>query len=135
LALTTVTYGVNSAEIYDADIEINTAQHTLSAQEPPPAGAFDLQAVLTHEAGHFYGLAHAPGSGAIMFAFYKPGAISLTQDDVDGVCSIYPQQPPSPGCACALPGWAPRGGFGVAAALLALVGVIACRSRKGPFRW
>jgi hypothetical protein len=132
LALTTVTFGVDSAEIFDADIEINSAQHTLSPYEPPPPGTFDLQAILTHEAGHFFGLAHATGPTAIMFAFYKPGAVALTQDDIDGVCSIYPPQ--SPGCGCVLAGAPTRGALAAQAALLVLVVLTAYRSRTRLFR-
>ena len=100
LALTTVTYGVSSAEIFDADIEINSSEHVLSVQEPPPAGTFDLQAILTHEAGHFYGLAHATDALAIMYAYYQPGAVALTTDDTAGLCAIYPPEVAG-GCACA----------------------------------
>jgi hypothetical protein len=71
---------------------------------------FDLQAILTHEAGHFLGLAHATDTNAIMYAYYQPGAIQLTSDDVDAICTVYP--PPSSsqkggnGCttASAMPG-------------------------------
>jgi hypothetical protein len=99
LALTTVTYGVDSGEIFDADVEINSAQHSLSAQEPAPAGTFGLQAILTHEAGHFFGLAHATSQTPIMYAQYQQDAVSLTQDDIAGVCAIYPVQTKA-GCAC-----------------------------------
>src|SRR5262249_53351461 len=68
VALTTVTYGVDDGVIFDADIEVNTHDHTITAAEPPPTGALDLQAVLTHEAGHFYGLAHATDTHAVMYA-------------------------------------------------------------------
>jgi hypothetical protein len=132
LALTTVTFGVDSAEIFDADMEINSAQHTLSASEPPPPAAFDLQSIFTHEAGHFFGLAHATSPTAIMFAFYKTGAVTLTQDDVDGVCSIYPPQ--QPGCGCVLAGAPTPGALVAQVALVALLGVIACRWRTRPFR-
>jgi Matrixin len=101
LALTTVTYGIDSGEIYDADIEVNTAQHTITAQEPPPNGAYDLQAILTHEAGHFFGMAHATDTTPIMYAQYKPGAITLTDDDVTGICTIYPPMAKSGGCSAA----------------------------------
>jgi MYXO-CTERM domain-containing protein len=100
LALTTVTYDIGSAEIFDADIEVNSHQHAVTADEPPVPGTFDLQAILTHEAGHFLGMAHTPDSRAIMYAQYQPGAIQLTQDDLDAVCSTYPP-PPSAGCSCA----------------------------------
>jgi len=108
LALTTVTYGVSSAEIFDADIEINSAEHVLSVQEPPPVGTFDLQAILTHEAGHFYGLAHATDAAAIMYAYYQPGAVALTTDDTAGLCAIYPHEVAG-GCACASVHGASRG--------------------------
>jgi Matrixin len=134
LALTTVTFGVDSAEIFDADIEINsTADQPLSATEPPAPGTRDLQAILTHEAGHFYGLAHAPGASAIMFAYYKPGAVTLTQDDIDGVCAIYPPQPP--GCGCVLAGGPAGSGLLAEGATLALLGFTAFRLRRRPFRW
>jgi len=102
LALTTVTYGVNSGTIYDADIEINssttgTMPHYLTTTEPPPAdlpaNTYDLQAILTHEAGHFLGLAHATDNTAIMYAYYKPGSLTLQPDDIAGICTIYPPQP------------------------------------------
>jgi len=107
LALTTVTYGVSSATIFDADIEINSAQHSLSVQEPPSGDQVDLQAILTHEAGHFFGLAHAVDTAAIMYAFYRPGNVTLSPDDLDGMCTVYPHDFPEPvqgGCACATGG-------------------------------
>jgi hypothetical protein len=92
LGLTTVTFGVDDGRIFAAYTEINSAQKTLTLQEPPPPGstAYDLQAILTHEAGHFFGLSHATDETAIMYAFYQPGKINLTADDAAGLCSIYP---------------------------------------------
>ena len=133
LALTTVTFGVDSAEIFDADIEINSAQHTLTVEEPPPSGTYDLQAILTHEAGHFFGLAHATDTGSIMYAFYKPGAVALTQDDVDGVCSVYAPLQPAAGCTCAHADGSWNGAF-AAMGMAALALVIACRSRRASSR-
>jgi hypothetical protein len=106
LALTTVSYGVNDGVIFEAIVEVNTAQHAVTAVEPlpdaAPAGAFDLQAILTHEAGHFFGLAHATDTQAVMYAYYQSGAITLTPDDVAGMCAMYGPPPPgqaSSGCA------------------------------------
>jgi hypothetical protein len=99
LALTTVTYGVNSGTIYDADMEINsmtsgTMPHYLTTVEPPmlplPANTYDLQAIITHEAGHFLGLAHATDTTAVMYAYYAAGSLTLQPDDIAGICSIYP---------------------------------------------
>jgi hypothetical protein len=134
LALTTVTFGVDSAEIFDADIEINSAQHKLTVDEPPPSGTYDLQAILTHEAGHFFGLAHATDTGSIMYAFYKPGALTLTQDDVEGVCAVYAPLQPAAGCTCTYASASWQGAF-AAAGVAALALVIVCRSRRASFRW
>src|ERR1019366_8185381 len=51
---------------------------------------YDLGSILTHEAGHFLGLAHTADTSAVMYASYSPGATVLTPDDVAGICSIYP---------------------------------------------
>lgn len=100
LALTTVTFGVDDGAIFEAYTEVNsTPSHPLTTEEPPPAGsdAYDLQAILTHEAGHFFGLAHAAADTSIMYAYYKPGKVDLTADDVAGFCAIYPQPAKSSG--------------------------------------
>jgi hypothetical protein len=94
IALTNVTYDTITGEIYDADMELNTADHDIKpvdgVLEPT---AYDLQAVMTHEAGHFFGLAHSPVKDAVMFASDEGHDIrkrSLTQEDVAGICAIYP---------------------------------------------
>ncbi len=135
LALTTVTYGRVTGTIYDADTEINTFQHMVTTVEPPPpsgypANTYDLQSILTHEAGHFLGLAHSTDTEAVMYAYYHPGSIHLTADDVAGICAIYPFEVPSPpsgGCQIT-PGRSPTsialGGIG-----LALLGIRVRRER------
>jgi hypothetical protein len=93
LGLTTVTFNADTGEIFDADMEINSSAHNLSITEQVPANGFDLASVITHEAGHFLGLAHATSSSATMFAAYKPGTTALrtlSADDIAGLCSIYP---------------------------------------------
>lgn len=99
LAITTVTYGSQDGEIFEAFTEVNSAQHALTTEEPPTGGAFDLQAILTHEAGHFLGLAHATDTHSIMYAYYQPGAINLTPDDTGAICTIY-DPPASGGPSC-----------------------------------
>jgi hypothetical protein len=108
LAKTSVTYNDETGEIYDADIEVNAANNTVTISDIPKKIQYDLQAILTHEVGHFIGIAHSPESSAVMFASYSPGSISqrkLTPDDVAAVCAIYP---PKNGVAC---NSTPRGGF------------------------
>lgn len=93
LGLTTVTFNVQTGEILDADMEINNSARNLSITDDVPAKGFDLLSVVTHEAGHFFGLAHATDSRSTMFASYRPGTIALrtlTSDDTAGLCAIYP---------------------------------------------
>jgi hypothetical protein len=93
LGLTTVTFNAETGEIYDADMEINSSARNLSIADQVPANGFDLASVITHEAGHFLGLAHATDPRSTMYASYKPGTIalrSLAPDDVAGICAIYP---------------------------------------------
>ena len=93
LGLTTVTFNAETGEIFDADMEINSSQKNLSTTDVVPPQGYDLASVVTHEAGHFLGLAHATSPTATMYASYKPGTTALrtlSQDDIDGVCTIYP---------------------------------------------
>ncbi|HEY1958911.1 MAG TPA: matrixin family metalloprotease [Polyangiaceae bacterium] len=88
LALTHITYNTDTGELYDADIEVNTAQNKFSLDGTGTTP--DLQAVLTHETGHFLGLAHSPDPTATMYAKYVGTSMrSLAPDDVDGICTIY----------------------------------------------
>ncbi len=88
LGLTTITYDVQTGEIFDADMEINSHDFQLVPFPPAPAGAYDLLSVVTHEAGHFLGLAHSADPSAVMYAFYHPGSTTLQPDDVNGICSL-----------------------------------------------
>jgi MYXO-CTERM domain-containing protein len=93
LGLTTVTFNADTGEIFDADMEINSSQRNLVAGDDIPRTGFDLESVVTHEAGHFFGLAHSQDKTATMYASYAPGTTvlrTLSNDDVKGLCSIYP---------------------------------------------
>ena len=92
LALTTVTFNPETGEIYDADMEVNTADQRVTLNDPVPPDGYDFDSIVTHEAGHFLGIAHSGDPRATMFANYTPGATAmrqLTSDDVAGVCAIY----------------------------------------------
>jgi MYXO-CTERM domain-containing protein len=120
LALTTLTFNVQSGEIYDADIEIN-GEIALTTSDVTVIN--DLQSILTHEIGHFLGIAHSPDPTATMFSIYEPGSLSmrdLAPDDINAVCSIYkPERAGLPACdptprhgysdRCAVPAPAPDG--------------------------
>lgn len=93
LAKTSVTYNDKTGEIYDADIEINTSYNEITITDDPAEIEYDLQAIMTHEVGHFIGIAHSPNPSAVMFASYSPGDTAqrtLHPDDVEAVCAIYP---------------------------------------------
>ena len=93
LALTTVTFNPDDGEIYDADMEINTAQQKMTVADTISPEGFDFASVVTHETGHFLGLAHSTDERATMFAHYTQGSTkmrNLSQDDVAGICTIYP---------------------------------------------
>lgn len=95
LGLTTVTFNADTGEIFDADMEINSSQRNLVAGDVIPKNGFDLESVVTHEAGHFFGLAHSQDKTATMYASYAPGTTvlrTLSQDDVKGLCAIYPDK-------------------------------------------
>jgi MYXO-CTERM domain-containing protein len=134
LALTTVTYGVNSGTIFDADIEINSSSKArpLTTQEPPDPSMVDLQAILTHEAGHFLGLAHATDQTVVMYAYYSPGHIELTPDDIAGVCAIYPQ--PQSGCSSSAAPAPSSGSAAAAGVLLSLLAAWRARRRRSAQR-
>ena len=98
LALTNHTFGKNSGSIEYADMEINTGAHQFSTGEV--GDGIDLQAVITHEAGHYLGLAHTNVVNSIMVASYcqvgnrcAKGTVAarrLSADDIAAVCALYP---------------------------------------------
>jgi hypothetical protein len=91
LGMTNVTFVPSTGEILDADIELNAfdTQFTTSNDFV----LVDLQSVLTHEVGHFLGLAHSAVKGSTMNADYDAGDLdfrSLSEDDRDAICAAYP---------------------------------------------
>ena len=126
-ALTLVSFGVESGRIVQARVEVNEQFHQfVDADADPCTDAFDLEAVLTHEAGHMAGLSHPcefPGVIAsacpivdcnALLATLAPGAPlptmwpvvpacdvalrTLEADDIAGICTLYPTQEPSRAC-------------------------------------
>lgn len=91
--LTLVWHNPDTGEIYDADMQINETIGPLTiCDRVCPIGAVDLQNVMTHEAGHFFGLGHSQVPGATMSARATVGETSkrtLEDDDRAGLCAIY----------------------------------------------
>jgi hypothetical protein len=90
LALTSVRFKIDTGEIIDADMQINSAEDISLTGED---GSFDLDSIITHEIGHVLGLAHSTDPEATMRPRYPEGDTSLrdlAQDDVCGMCAAAP---------------------------------------------
>jgi hypothetical protein len=113
-AVTSVWYSTESGEIFDADILINEesgGNFTICPALGCLAGTVDLENVLTHEVGHFFGLAHSEIEEATMHFFDQNGDTSkrsLHPDDIEGFCSIYEEDPFERSC-----NFEPHEGFGL----------------------
>jgi hypothetical protein len=98
LALTTVFFDGDTGEIYDANVEINSSLDNFSVGAPSGGEApmsqglppDDLNAVLTHELGHFLGLSHSSVEKSTMFQTYMVGMSTLDPDDELAICASLP---------------------------------------------
>jgi hypothetical protein len=78
-------------ELIDGDIIYNGIDHQWTTRATR-AGEVDAQSIITHEVGHQLGLGHSNSNGATMYPSYGggEGPRSLHQDDIEGVCTLYP---------------------------------------------
>ncbi len=93
LGYTTSTYAEDNAEVFDADVELN-AERILD-EVPSNRVEEALLSIVTHEAGHFLGLAHSNDPDAVMYEAYNRNDLlsrELTQDDIDGICATFPPE-------------------------------------------
>jgi hypothetical protein len=128
VGLTSTTYDERTGEIFDADIEINSTLE-LSTADVVATDKYDLLSVLTHEVGHFLGLAHSLDSASTMRSTYDVGTDdfrTLSDDDIQGICAIYPPDRPTQPC-----NFSPRGGFASECALGVTSGGCNMSSRSG----
>ena len=91
VALTTSTFDPDTGDLLNADIELNAADYNLTVSDE--SVDYDLLSVLTHEVGHFLGMAHSQTEEATMYALYVAGTTelrTLEPDDVAGICALYP---------------------------------------------
>jgi MYXO-CTERM domain-containing protein len=161
LAATNTKFDSETGALLDADIEINSfGQEELTTTSVASEVGKDLQAILTHEVGHFLGLAHSNVEKATMYRSYLPGDLnyrSLHPDDEKGICAIYPPDRDAPacvaptpphgftrycggddqdgtssvsGCACSTAGRARPSSFAGAFAMAAAVGLAGRRKRR-----
>ncbi len=125
-AVTVVSFSTTSGKILGARIEINEEfLEFTDIRTQECATAFDLESVLTHEAGHFVGLAHPcelaagvtecpvptcddllanlPPGGSMPTMFPILGVCedalrTLEEDDRAGLCTLYPAGEPTIPC-------------------------------------
>jgi hypothetical protein len=160
----------DDGRLYEADIEINGEAYDWDLGGDVQAGRMDLQSVLTHELGHVVGLDHncyeagfglprptddqgnpAPTCGdappavsaAVMYPVtsYAVERRTLGEDDVRGICALYPAGTSptcegnlSPSGGCSLGGAPPTAGSTTLLASLLLTGIRARRSVRRS-RW
>jgi hypothetical protein len=106
VAITLTTYEPTSGEILDADISLNNVVFSLeNIAEGTSCGnnakRHDIGNTLVHEVGHFIGFAHVPDSEATLFSHAKDCETkkrSLGEDDILGLCSVYPSAGPIVTC-------------------------------------
>lgn len=132
IAVTTNTYctEINAlcpfkGAIIDADIEMNGERFRFTNARLEALTEFDLGNTLTHEIGHLIGLDHTDDRDATMFASAPPGELdkrSLEEDDIDGVCDVFPVRPDEAACYQLISIGVGSGGGG---------GVTDCRAQPG----
>ncbi len=91
LGYATTNYAQDDAEMFDADVELNALK--IRDEIPPDQREVGLLSIITHEAGHFLGLAHSEDTSAVMYAAYNQRDLvtrELTRDDIEGICAAFP---------------------------------------------
>lgn len=142
IAVTSSAFNTATGQLVDVDIELNGEFYDirrLFLDCDVQARTMDLRNTLTHEVGHFLGLDHPPDTEEFeettMYArapLCETRKRTLAQDDIDGICFIYPEgaatqrcvTPDSGGCS-----HTPTSGPGAGWAWLVLASLLLARRR------
>ncbi|HEX4352521.1 MAG TPA: matrixin family metalloprotease, partial [Polyangiales bacterium] len=140
LAVTIVTYEMDTGRLLDADIVVNGQAKFALLSEPAAPGidSYDLGSVLTHESGHVLGLGESQeGEDATMWPYARPDNTdkrTLAEDDEDGVTESYASAPPSAANGCGpstvIGRASGRNGLTLALWLLAAIPMLRMSSRR-----
>jgi hypothetical protein len=86
IGITTVTFDPETGRLIDTDIEVNIIDGALDVDE--------VRYVVTHEAGHYFGIDHSADRSAVMYPQSPSSsfgeALSLAADDLNAICLAYP---------------------------------------------
>lgn len=89
-----VTLSSSQGSLRDADILFNPSNTAIPFATDGRADAFDIQAIATHEIGHFLGLDHTSIVSATMNPTGARGSLfprALKSDDIIGASVLYPE--------------------------------------------
>lgn len=94
IALTYTFFRTEDRIITDADMRVNGVDWrfttTMSEAGTGTPAKVDVETVILHEIGHFFGLDHSNDPAAVMYGVNnKPIQRTVTPDDVAGICSLY----------------------------------------------
>lgn len=97
LGLTTTSF--YPGQLIDADMEMN---NNIPWSTSGASSAFDVESVVTHEAGHFIGFDHTTSGNAVMNPAIGQGQVkrNLLGPDINDVCTVYPGASGGQGYAC-----------------------------------
>lgn len=92
VATTVTTFERDSGFVVDSDILLNAVDHGWTNMPSRPEPNYDVQNVVAHEAGHFFGMGHEVNDGeATMYPTTPPRETqkrSLSADDMAGVAAL-----------------------------------------------
>jgi hypothetical protein len=91
VGLTLATYYVDSGLVFETDMVLDAVNRRWSTAQHTPKDAFDVRNVVTHEAGHFFGIGHSAHAQATMFAHSCEGEQdkqTLEADDLAALAAL-----------------------------------------------